>query len=80
FADDSKLLKVVDRVEDQTDLQSDLLAVIQWAEKHNMQLNEDKFNLIHFGKESALQLPYTLPSGETLMASSTARDLGVTVD
>ena len=80
FADDSKLQKVINGAADRTCLQLDLLAVIQWAEKNNMLLNKDKFDLIHFGNEDALKLPYSLPSGETLVASITTRDLGVTVD
>ncbi len=45
-----------------------------------MSLNENKFELIHFGKENGLKQPYSLPSGESLSASVTIRDLGVIVD
>ncbi|XP_052825869.1 uncharacterized protein LOC128248538 [Octopus bimaculoides] len=65
FVDDSKLVKVVNRMGDWTNLQLDLVAVIQWSQKHNMQLNE-KFELIHFGKMATLKQPYILPSGERL--------------
>lgn len=40
---------------------------------------EDKFELIHFGKEDTLKLLYSLSLGETLMTSNTIRDLGVIV-
>lgn len=64
FADDWKLLKVVDGMGDRTKLQSDIVAVIQWVQKPNMQLNEDTFELIHFGKNAELKQSHILPPGE----------------
>ena len=56
FADDSKLLKDISGLDDHIQLQSDLNAVIQWAKDNNMQLNMEKFELIHFGKKDALKI------------------------
>lgn len=71
---------VIDKAGDRTSLLSNLLAVIGWEGKHNIQLIENKFEEIHLGKEAAFILPYILPSAERLIASNTARNLGVTVD
>lgn len=43
FADDSKLQKIINKVRDQTCLQLDVLAVMLWAEKNNIMLNEETF-------------------------------------
>lgn len=45
-----------------------------------MQLNERRFERMHFGKENAIKQPYSLPSEEPLTAPDSIRDLRVTVD
>lgn len=42
FADHSKLLNVVERMGDWKNLHSDLVVVIQWKQKNNMQMNGNK--------------------------------------
>ncbi|CAL8404361.1 unnamed protein product [Boreogadus saida] len=45
-----------------------------------MELNQEKFQLLHHGKIVDLKLPYTLPSGQLLQGSDDVKDLGVYVD
>ena len=81
FADDSKLCKSVKWDKDQYELQLDLNAVIKWAHENNMELNEDKFQLLKHGNVSEMKdLPYQLPSGKSLHPSPTVKDLGITVN
>lgn len=58
-------------------IQSDLLAIVQWAKSNNMMLNEDKIDLVNFGKE---KVPHGSPSDDPLVSSNNSRDLGVIVD
>ena len=61
-------------------LQEDLLSVVNWADANNMELNEEKFQLLQHGKLPDLKQPYILPSGETLKGSDHVKDLGVYID
>ena len=48
FADDTRLSKDINTIEDMTSLQNDLNNVIQWSEENNMRLHESKFNFLCF--------------------------------
>ena len=86
FADDSKLCKKVKSAHDQELLQADLNAVLDWAQDNNMELNEDKFQLIQHGNITQFKCdelhvnPYQTSSGASLSPSSTVVDLGVTIN
>ena len=80
FADDSKLHKDISSHIDRILLQEDLLSVVNWADANNMELNEEKFQLLQHGKLPDLKQPYILPSGETLKGSDHVKDLGVYID
>ena len=80
FADDSKLHKDISSLIDRILLQEDLLSVVNWADANNMELNEEKFQLLQHGKLPDLKQPYILPSGETLKGSDHVKDMGVYID
>ena len=80
FADDSKLHKLIKSLTDRLLLQEDLENVVSWASANNMELNQDKFELLQHGKNPDLMLPYSLPSGQSITGSSCVRDLGVFID
>ena len=80
FADDSKIHKLIRSLLDRLLLQEDLERVVDWAESNNMELNEEKFQLLQHGKNNDLKLPYTLPSGQVLYSAPYVKDLGVYVD
>ena len=55
----SKLSKAIRSMLDQILLQEDVNAILLWAKDNNMELNEEKFQLIQHGKISHLK-PTTL--------------------
>ena len=89
FADDTKVSGKIGREEDRSLLQHDLDAVISWSTQNNMDLHEQKFELLNYGlkKSSLLRhlpftsnlLSYTTQKGTDLEPSSVVRDLGVTL-
>jgi len=78
FADDSKLGKSVDTVEDVELIRQDLAKLERWSEDWQMQFNTDKCSVIHVGRKNNLA-QYTL-NGKILKTASNDRDLGVTID
>ena len=50
FADDSKLVKSIENLQDRAQLIEDLHAVLQWTKDNSMEFNADKFQLIQHGK------------------------------
>ena len=71
FADDTKVSKTIETVEDTENLQKDLNTIISWSRQNNMDLHEDKFELINYKINSSKllsELPFTscLHSYETL--------------
>ena len=86
FADDSRVgmeISPETAKEDSEKLQKDLDRVLQWAERNNMKLNEDKYELmVHRHSRSEVlrrHAMYYTSSGERLLPSDQLRDLGVTV-
>lgn len=77
FADDSKLQNNIQSPEDRHKLQADLDAVINWSKDNNMELNQDKFELLHYGYNEELKDNYILPSGVSILSSDTVKDLGI---
>ena len=87
FADDTKLIGKIMDLATKSLLQDDLLNVIAWALKNNMQLNEAKFEILNYSLNNSLllrKLPFTsqyscynLPNGRTIDPAKTVRDLGV---
>ena len=80
FADDSKLHKLIRSLLDRLLLQEDLQRVTEWSVANNMELNQEKFQLLQHGKNADLKQPYTLPSGQILHSSPFVKDLGVYID
>ena len=90
FADDTRISKKISTQEDCDLLQQDLEYVIEWSEENNMQLHEDKFELVCYRTPSAKVLAealpfmadvtnYTTPNGTTIDRSPLVRDLGVSM-
>ena len=89
FADDTRLCKPIAYCSDVSDLQNDLENVIDWSNRNNMALHEDKFEYISHRENMSntlLSLPfiaiyfqYHTSSGVTLTPTSHLRDLGVII-
>ena len=78
FADDSKLIKSIQNLEDREKLIQDLKEVLKWTEDNSMKFNADKFQLLQHGRNNGLKIPYDLPD-QKLEHSQTVRDLGTNV-
>lgn len=79
FADDSKLIKIINSLEDRELLDEDLQAVIEWALKNKMELNRLKFQLLSHGNKENLKVPYKIEQNVLLEKSEDVKDLGVTL-
>ena len=87
FADDTKLIGKIMDLSTKILLQDDLLNVIAWVLKNNIQLNEAKFEILNYSLNNSLllrELPFTsqyscynLPNIITIDPAKTVRDLGV---
>ena len=74
-----KLTLKIRNDEDHRKLQSDLHAAIMWSLLNNMELNKEKFQLIHYGNSKELKINYKLDNETVLENSTEIKDLGVTV-
>ena len=79
FADDSKLIKMIESLSDRELLDSDLHAVIEWAVTNKMELNKLKFQLLSHGTKNDLKSPYDIDENVALEKSEDVVDLGVTL-
>ena len=77
FADDTKLGKIVMKVEDGEVLQDCLNMLVDWADKRGMNYNTSKCKVMHVGT-SNLNIQYNM-SGHMLRTTETERDIGVVV-
>jgi hypothetical protein len=86
YADDSKLIGIVDDIEGRLRLQADLELVVEWCERWGMRLNAEKCKVMHLGtveiRPAGYQ--YRILNSSTglqhvLERSDQERDLGVLV-
>ena len=88
FADDSRILRKISSVDDTKLLQEDLINISCWSKQNNMELNEDKIQLIthRFQKCSLDDLPfrnefceYVTAHGNSIEPLEHVLDLGIEV-
>ncbi|XP_063676111.1 uncharacterized protein LOC134812558 [Bolinopsis microptera] len=89
FADDTKLIGAIRGMSSVELLQDDLNIVIEWSRVNNMELHEQKFEVVNYplnGSKALRELPfypetveYTTPKGHAISPQETVRDLGVYV-
>ena len=79
FADDSKLVKSIENLQDRAQLIEDLHAVLQWTKDNSMEFNADKFQLIQHGKNEDMKTSYNLPNNQELTKSDSVKDLGTLI-
>ena len=89
FADDTKLLASILGLDCTKRLQEDLNRVVEWSRVNNMELHEEKFEVLSYSLtrcHTLRQLPfypdspeYKTPKGHTITPADTVRDLGVYV-
>ncbi|KAI8520112.1 hypothetical protein Bbelb_033690 [Branchiostoma belcheri] len=78
FADDSKVYRNVNTVEDRVSLQHDMEAVEDWSNKWQLPFNAGKCKVLHLGRNN-IKAKYTL-GGQEIQETEEERDLGVIVD
>ena len=82
YADDSKILAIVDTIVERKSLQEDLDAISVWVRDWKMKLNIAKSKVVHFGK-SNLKTKYQIQDEclkyKILETSESERDLGIIV-
>ena len=77
FADDSKIVKAINSIEDRILFSEDIQAVTEWAAKNKMELNRLKYQLLQYGKSEDLKLPYDIDQSTKVTKSQIVKDLGV---
>ena len=87
FADDTKLSHSISGVNCRNQLQEDLWSVINWSLLNNMQLHENKFEVVNYCLNSASLLralpfmtemfEYTTSNNQTIQPVDVVKDLGV---
>ncbi|CAF0824973.1 unnamed protein product [Brachionus calyciflorus] len=75
FADDTKVISLIDNENDSSILQEDLNNLHEWSKQWFMDINEDKCVAMHFGSNNK-NYEYSLNSHK-LTESHQERDLGV---
>ena len=81
FADDTRILKIIENKLDSEHLQEDLYTTYEFADTNNLQFNDNKFELIKFGFNFDLknETSYKNPTGQLIEEKSKVKDLGVTI-
>ena len=77
FADDTKVLKVIDDHHCHADLQNDIKGLKKWAKLWQMQFNVDKCKMMHFGFNNTRHT-HTMNNKE-IQTVSEEKDLGVII-
>ncbi len=81
FADDLKLLRVMDSHTDLEMLETDIRSVLKWSEDHLMPLNRCKCKMVEFGNNELQATKITsLPEFAFIQIVDVERDLGVLFD
>ena len=77
FADDSKIVKAINSLEDRELFSKDIQAVSEWAVSNKMELNRLKYQLLQYGKDEDLKMDYDIDEYTTVTKSQIVKDLGV---
>lgn len=76
FADDLKIYKVIQSLEDCINLQKDIDNIALWASRNKMTLHSGKCEVMQFGRGRKFTHNYIL-NGVTLKISESVKDLGI---
>lgn len=82
FADDTRVCKGINNVDDATKLQIDLNSIYQWAEDNKMMFNDSKFELLRVkNSKNPIQdcTSYLSSTGAVINDKRTIKDLGVLI-
>ena len=77
FADDSRMMKPIDDVNDNNLLQNDLMSVYEWTDTNKMKLNNTKLEMLHYSQGNEFVNQYTAPDGTHISNKEWVKDLGI---
>ena len=79
FADDTRVIKGIENVDDSMKLQEDLDEIYDWSNENSMEFNDVKFELLRYGPNRNLkqQTSYKTSSNTIIEEHQFVRDLGV---
>ena len=78
FADDTRLVKNIENVNDCQGLQEDLEKIFDWAERNNMTFNSGKFELMRYTQQTdPVEFEYKTKDGCNINRTRGTKDLGV---
>ena len=80
FADDSKLVKSIKSMRDRELFNEDIAAATVWAINNKMELNKLKYQLLQYGNNPDLKIPYQIEENTSVEKSYSVKDLGVLMD
>jgi hypothetical protein len=78
FADDTKVMSTVDKINLTSNLMTDIRKIEKWSEEWLMPFNLEKCKILHFGKNNP-KLVYKL-NGVTIDSCEEEKDLGILVN
>ena len=79
FADDTRLIKGVETINDTQKLQEDLNSVYDWSNDNNMEFNSVKFELLRYGPNMEVKSDtnYESSNNAVIQEYQFVKDLGV---
>ena len=78
FADDTRIKKKVETEDDVILLQADLNRILNWAQENNMEMNENKFELMRYGSLQNIKQNTSYQTHQKIINSNEfVRDLGI---
>ena len=79
FADDTRVLRSISSRENCCELQTDLNTIYNWQSNNNMLFNEDKFELLRYGRNKHIKqtTAYVGPQNNTINEQTNVKDLGI---
>ena len=78
YADDTKVAKIVESIEDAQRMQELIDRLAAWADKWGMEFNVKKCKVLHFGNKNQMHKYYM--KGEELEQAKEEKDLGIWID
>ena len=79
FADDTKIFREINSIEDSVILQEDLTKLLQWSNKWLLKFHPDKCISLSINKKQENEVHYKL-GDHTLQAADQEKDIGVIID
>ena len=81
FADDTRIIKAVQDVNDASLLQDDLNSIYQWSRTNNMVFNDVKFELLRYGNNEDVKrnTAYNSSNENVIEEHQSVKDFGVTM-